>query len=245
MVTYTGVADPNGDFTIPFTQNYSGGQKVTVTAEKDGAQKSIELYAPSDLTGGGFLQYDGNLTNFPLNIGNITLSGISGSIAANTFSCDNPTVRPNLFSYAKSLTIPAGITSIGGFCFAGWSGATNLTFNSVFENIPEYAFSSWYSMKNIVLPEGIKTIAQYAFNDWNKCEYLTLPSTILSIGSYSFAFFSKAIEITCLAVTPPTIRDTSFYSLRSACIFKVPAGSVDAYKAAPNWSTYAARIQAI
>ena len=39
-----GVADLNGDFTVPFSSNYTSGQKITVTAEKDSATKTIELF---------------------------------------------------------------------------------------------------------------------------------------------------------------------------------------------------------
>jgi hypothetical protein len=49
-----------------------------------------------------------------------------------------------------------------------------------------------------------------------------------------------------LAATPPSLANTSAFSgINMICKIKVPAASVDAYKAATNWATYAAYIEAI
>mgnify|MGYP001618506052 FL=1 len=42
MPTVTGTADANGDFNIALGANYTSGEKITVTAEKDSAEKTIE-----------------------------------------------------------------------------------------------------------------------------------------------------------------------------------------------------------
>ena len=55
--------------------------------------------------------------------------------------------------------------------------------------------------------------------------------------------FTKVDTFICRATTPPTISNPVFSSAPS--IIKVPASSVEAYKAATNWSTYASIITAI
>lgn len=219
MAIYTGVADANGDFNIPFSANYTSGQKVTVTAEKDGATKSIELFAPSDTLGGGAIQFSGTLANFPNNIGHVTITGLSGAIGNTAFYSS---FSDEWCGKATGLTVDHGVTSIGSSAFSGWSGALSL-----------------------LLPEGLLTISQYAFDGWSKCKTVTLPSSITSIADGAFRGLSVCESITIYATTPPLITSITFINLRSACIFKVPAASVAAYQAAPNWSAFAARIQAI
>lgn len=55
--------------------------------------------------------------------------------------------------------------------------------------------------------------------------------------------FTAVDTFICRATTPPTISNQVFSYAPS--IIKVPASSVEAYKAATNWSTYASIITAI
>lgn len=45
------------------------------------------------------------------------------------------------------------------------------------------------------------------------------------------------------AVTPPTIENNTFNDIPSDAIIYVPTESVEAYKAATNWSAQASKIQ--
>lgn len=267
MAIYTGVADANGDFTVPFSYSYIGGQKVTVAAEKNGAQKSIELYAPSEVKGGGVIQFSGTLENFPRNIGVISIIGLSGVLNNHAFSAHNSSDF-QIFRSATGLMLNSGITEINDYCFSGWENALELTLPATLEKIKQYAFRGWTKCKALSLPDSVSSIGSYAFNYWNQCTSLilpnsltvigarafdsfplitvfTIPGTVLTIESYGFSGFSGCNQIIVEATIPPAITSTSFYNLKTACVFKVPAGSVEAYKAAPNWSAFAARIQAI
>ena len=72
---------------------------------------------------------------------------------------------------------------------------------------------------------------------------MTIPSSVTEIGYWSLAANSN-ISITCESTTPPKTRGSIFYSNYNGIIY-VPAQSVDAYKAADGWSTYASNIQPI
>jgi hypothetical protein len=50
--------------------------------------------------------------------------------------------------------------------------------------------------------------------------------------------------VTVNAITPPTLGSNAFDSTNNCPIY-VPAESVNTYKSATNWSTYADRIQAM
>lgn len=197
MTTVTGTADANGDFNIALGANYTSSEKITITSAKDGATKSIELFAPSEVIAPtGVIQFSGNLTNFPANIATVTISGITGKIADYSFYANSDL---HMWAKATGLVVGAGVTIIGA-----------------------YAFGNWYKVKNI-----------------------TIPSTVTSImeGGFSSAFVCE--QIICLATTPPTLGADVFYSLNRACVIRVPAASVTAYKAKAGWKIFASQITAI
>ena len=74
---------------------------------------------------------------------------------------------------------------------------------------------------------------------------ITLPSGVTSIGTSAFYDCSALMKLTVLASTPPTLNSNSLSNVPATCSIRVPAGSVAAYKAAPNWSDRAAYITAI
>lgn len=221
MTTYSGVSDSNGDFTIDFNQNYTGGQKVTVTAEKSGTSKTIDIFAPSDLFGGGVIQFSGTLTNFPTNIGIVSIVGVSGKIANESFGVPN-TNNYGLGAFATGLILGFGITELGASSFQGWRLATTLTIASTVTILRDRCFSAWSAIKNVTIPASVTLMESYAFYNWTACD-----------------------EIMCLATNPPSITNLTFSGLKSTCIFKVPAGSVSSYQSAPSWSAFSSRIQAI
>lgn len=246
MAIYTGVADANGDFTVPFSSNYTGGQKVTVTAEKDSATKTIELFAPSDVIGGGVIQIDGTYDNFPLNIGNITLSSeITGVIQAFAFRPHTDTQSRSMFIYAKGLTILGDVVGINTYAFYGWTSATFLNLPESLTTLGTYAFQGWVAALSLDLPINVLTIPNYCFYGWTSALKLEIHSGVTSIGSSAFYNWTSCNEVICRALTPPSIAANTFQNIKSTCIFKVPAESVATYQGATNWSAFASRIQAI
>lgn len=71
-----------------------------------------------------------------------------------------------------------------------------------------------------------------------------LPTTVTSIGWGAFLECKSLQFIKILAISPPTMVAEAF-DHTNECPIYVPAGSVDAYKSATNWTRYASRIQAI
>lgn len=242
MATYTGIADASGNFTIPFPANYTGGQKITITAEKDAAEKSIEIFAPSGQSGGGVIQFSGTLDNFPANIGSVSIDGVSGAIQSGAF---NASSEGALWNKAIGLTIGSGVTSVGSGAFYQWRSSKNLTLPNTLVSISSIAFIQWVELLEINIPNSVKTIGDSAFQGASKIKKVTIGSGVASIGGYALYPFSLCSEVICLATTPPTITGTTFFQINTSCVFKVPAASLAAYQAAENWSTYAARMVGI
>ena len=67
----------------------------------------------------------------------------------------------------------------------------------------------------------------------------------LNNSTNTFSNNTSCASLTIHAETPPTIGNSTITGLKADCVIYVPAASVDAYKAAQNWSARAAYIQAI
>ena len=243
MPIYTGVADANGDFTVPFSSNYTGGQKVTVTAEKDSATKTIELFAPSSVIGGGVIQFSGTLTNFPFNIGVITLSELTGAIANTAFDSSSGN---NLFGKATGLDMSNTVVSqVGRASFQSWRAAISLILPSTLTYVDAYGFTGWIALQELIIPDSCVGAGSSSFFGMTALKKLTLGTSFINVADYAFSGMASLDEMIVKRTTPPNIHSTTFDSMKSTCVIKVPAASLAAYQAAPNWSAFASRIQAI
>ena len=265
MATYTGTADASGNFNISFGGNsYVGAQKVTVTAAKDGGSKTVELFAPADLTGGGVIRFSGNMTSFPNNIGVITLgSEIAGALPAYCFGASSTT---SMYAQATGLIIAGAVTSIGNYCFQGWAKATSITFPaSSLTSIGAYAFNNCTKLESINIPNsvttlndssfknctsaltintgnGVQTIPVSCFQDATACTSLTIGTAVNNIQSGSLTNLTSCNEMIVKPTTPPALNANAIQFLKSTCVIKVPAASLSAYQNATNWSAHASKM---
>lgn len=242
MATYTGTADGSGNFNINFGGNsYASSQKVTVTATKDGTSKSVELFAPADTTGGGPIRFSGNLSNFPNNIGVITLSNeFSGTIQ--DYAMQSNGFGTSMTNKATGLVISAGPTAIGQQSFVGWTSATSLSIPSTILTIGNQAFSGWSALLEIFIPNSVTSVGNGAFQSASACKKVTLGTALATIGTTAFISLTACDEIICLRTTPPTIQSNTFGSLKATCVIKVPSASLTAYQTATNWSALASKM---
>jgi hypothetical protein len=142
-------------------------------------------------------------------------------------------------------SLPAGITSIGNYAFMN---CTKLALTSLPEGITAIGEMTFYNCAKLALtslPAGVTTIGDAAFTDCKSLTRMTLPAGLTTIGTNFFRLCDNLTLVTCLAETPPTVGGNLFLNTHASLSIKVPAASVDAYKAATNWSTFAGRISAI
>ena len=168
----------------------------------------------------------------------------------------------------KSITLPEGLKSIGIGAFRECPSLTSITLPEGVTTIGEHTFQDCTSLESIDLPDKVTSIGTYAFFNCNKLTTVTLPETLTSIGSYAFASCKALTSITlpdkvtsireyaftsctslttvtCQATEVPDLGDAAFYNSNKLANIYVPAGSVDDYKAAANWSAHENIIQAI
>lgn len=118
------------------------------------------------------------------------------------------------------ITIPNSVTEIGGAAFAFCSGLTS-----------------------IVIPDSVETIDTAAFSHCANLTNVTVSKNISSIGLQAFVECDAMSSFYCKATTPPNINWMAFYMIDSNFVIYVPTESIDAYKTAAGWSSYASAIE--
>ena len=135
-----------------------------------------------------------------------------------------------------NITIPSGVTSIGYYAFSSCSSLTNITIPSGVTSIDNNTFRNCYSLTNITLPSGVTSISNYAFYSCYSLTNITIPSGVTSIGGSAFSSCVGLSEIHFKPSTPPTVSSSNaFTSIPTDCIIYVPTGKLTAYTSASNY----------
>ena len=158
-----------------------------------------------------------------------------------TINCENVS-----FSGVVAFTeviIGDNVTTIGGSAFRDCDSLTSVTIGDGVTTIGDYAFSDCNSLTNVTIGDSVTTIGYSAFNSCDSLTSVTIPDSVTTIGDGAFYGCGSLTSVYCEATTPPTLGGSSVFDTNaSGRKLYVPAESVEAYKAATNWSEYAADI---
>lgn len=105
------------------------------------------------------------------------------------------------------------------------------------------AFHQCTALRSIMLPEGLEEIQMAALGQCTSLTAITLPESVTVLGRNVFFNSSNLSVCICRRAVPPEMGSAGFYGTSKALRIYVPDESVEAYKAAPNWSVQKDRIR--
>lgn len=149
---------------------------------------------------------------------------------------------------ATEIIIPNGVTSIRGSAFMHMSNITTVTIPDTVASIGSSAFFACTKLKSVKLPSATKVIGSQMF--FINYELSMVDSYVQNIkDSQVFWGCSKLNLILRDTETVCTLGNTNSFDesaiAKGTGYIYVPSALVDSYKAATNWSTFAAQICAI
>jgi len=211
------------------------------------ASLNVDVVLPSTCTSIGERAFQGtivkSLSGGTINIGKEAFMQTD----LQTINLEGGTIEYEAFYGCTALTSCnlGNVTSIGQNAFYGCSGLTSVTIPSSVTSIGIGAFEHCSSLTSITIPDSVANIGYGAFGYCTSLTSCTIGNSVTSIGEYAFYKCISLSSITINATTPPTLSNVNAFSKTNDCPIYVPAQSVDAYKTASGWSTYASRITAI
>lgn len=169
-------------------------------------------------------------------IGRNAFIGCSGELAIN--STELGTYGGNF----TKLIIGDSITLINQSAFSGCSSLTSISIPNSVVSIGTSAFRSCVGLTDINIPDNVIEIKQTAFSGCSNLSSLTIGKSVKSIGKSAFARCTSLTELYCKPSNPPAIDSSIFGSTSPTPQIYVPVESVNAYKTAEGWSTFANNI---
>lgn len=151
-----------------------------------------------------------------------------------------------VFANCKSLTkvhISSSVTHIGGMAFVGCTALTTLTgCEGVTNLVKQQAFDGCTSLVGVLNLPKVKVIDQYSFRNC-KLTKVDIGADCTTISASAFQNNTTLEAFICRTATPPSLANSNALSSTNNCPIYVPNDSVEAYKTASNWSSYASRIK--
>ena len=250
----------------PKTQNqvinsdsgYTGLNEVTVEAVTNEIDENIT--SENIKSGVSILGVEGELKDKQLGSKNITVNGVYNASDDNLDGYDTVTVETSGdaeleesflamidTTSGKNITkLPKGITSIRNYAFYYSTNIEIIELPETVTSIGSYAFQN-SGLSEITIPFSVTSIGSVAFRN---------SKSLIKVDNYSNARFSSYTFTSCSnlatlimrATTPPDLMNTDLAGTKIASgtgYIYVPDESIDLYKSATNWSTYASQIKGI
>lgn len=146
----------------------------------------------------------------------------------------------------KGIIIPENVYQIDQYAFLGCSSLETVLIKGQLTSLGGMIFYDCTSLKIVEFAEGITKLTDRMFGNCVSLETITLPASIKRIDAQIFEGCTNLKTVYVKATTPPEMSywvfaDNEHNNLN--CKIYVPVESVEEYKKASNWSTYADQIE--
>lgn len=136
-----------------------------------------------------------------------------------------------------------GITEIQSYAFDGCTNLTSVGIPDAVTKFNSYCFRNC-ALESIYIPANVTSIGNGAFQGVSSLTDVIIPANVTSIGSNAFAGCSGLTYFKCLAVTPPTLgNSTALGQATYTYLIYVPDSSISTYQSANIWSNMSGRIK--
>ena len=239
------IAEGTPDNRLTFYLRFSASTADNTTVDwGDGVSETLgkisaTLFSHKYSQGGDYI------ITMTVNTGTIGFVGTSGNNGYSIYGSRSTSVnnRHNS-SRIKKIVFGDNVSGIGDYSCYLCCGLTSITILSRVINIGANAFYNCYNLVSITIPDSVTSIGTYAFYQCYSLTTVTIPDSVTDIDTQAFANCYCVSEYHLKPTTPPTLANTNTFSnIASDCIIYVPRGSLNAYKTATNWSTYASKMQ--
>lgn len=162
-------------------------------------------------------------------------------------------LRPGAFYNCTSLRSVgdlSNVTRIDIYAFAGTSLEGEINLASAegaigYRSFTKTNITKIVSLGNATIIGGSSMSNTGAFAECGLLQSVELPSTLKEIQNWALYKCTSLEIVICRATTPPTLASANAFKNTNNCPIYVPDASVEAYKTATNWSSYASRIKGI
>jgi len=143
-----------------------------------------------------------------------------------------------------SVTIPNSVTYIGSYAFKECSSLTSIIIPNKVTVINSYVFKECTSLSTILIPNGVTSIGKGSFEGCSHLTIVSINKDILEIDNRAFANCTALTNVYCFAEDIPNTAEDAFEesNIQNATL-RVPAVSLDAYKAEMPWSNFKKKVK--
>ena len=209
---------------------------------------------PNSVTSIGDMAFERcyRLTSINIAEDNLNYASIDGVL----YSKDKKTLITCPEGKTGSVNIPNSVTTIEKYAFRDCKSLTSI--NVAEDNLNYASIDGVLYSKDkktlitcpggktgsVTIPNSVTTIESNAFRYCTGLTSVTIGNSVTSIGNSAFMYCTGLTSMTVEATNPPYYSSTYDIVSKYYIPLYVPAGSVDAYKAADEWKKFT-NIQAI